>query len=112
MKGAFTGADKDKVGKFEAADGGTLFLDEIGEMRKDLQVKLLKALDIDQDGKLTITKVGSIKEQKVDVRIIAATNINLFQAVHDGGFDGSRGAVQGYQAGSATGAAKRCSDRG
>ncbi|MFC4723202.1 sigma 54-interacting transcriptional regulator [Geojedonia litorea] len=72
VKGAFTGATNDKIGKAELADGGTLFLDEIGELPLDMQPKLLRFL---QEGE--IEKVGSSKSLKVDVRIIAATNKEL-----------------------------------
>jgi two-component system nitrogen regulation response regulator GlnG len=71
-KGAFTGADKQKPGRFEEAHNGTLFLDEIGDMSFALQAKILRVL---QEG--TFEKVGSTKSQSVDVRIIAATNRNL-----------------------------------
>ncbi|MDY0197070.1 MAG: sigma-54 dependent transcriptional regulator [Tenuifilaceae bacterium] len=71
-KGAFTGADKYKPGKFEDANGGTLFLDEIGDMSLPIQSKLLRVL---QEG--TIERLGSSKPVKVDVRIVAATNRNL-----------------------------------
>jgi len=71
-KGAFTGADKQKSGKFEEANGGTLFLDEIGDMSLSLQAKLLRIL---QEG--TIEHLGSTKSLKVDARIVAATNRNL-----------------------------------
>ncbi|MET0794814.1 MAG: sigma 54-interacting transcriptional regulator, partial [Polyangiaceae bacterium] len=68
-RGAFTGADKRKVGFFEAADGGTLFLDEIGEMPLALQAKLLRFI---QTG--VITRVGDSRPRHIDVRIICATN--------------------------------------
>ena len=71
-KGAFTGADRQKLGKFEEANGGTLFLDEIGDMSIPLQAKLLRVL---QEG--TIERLGGNKSLKVDVRIVAATNRNL-----------------------------------
>jgi len=71
-KGAFTGADKQKPGKFEEANGGTLFLDEIGDMSLSLQAKLLRVL---QEG--TIERLGNTKAIKVDSRIVAATNRNL-----------------------------------
>jgi transcriptional regulator with PAS, ATPase and Fis domain len=71
-KGAFTGADKARVGAFEAANGGTLFLDEIGELALNLQPKLLRALE-----KLEIKRVGSNTYQRVDVRVIAATHRDL-----------------------------------
>lgn len=72
VKGAFTGAVRDKIGKFELADGGTIFLDEIGDMPLSLQPKLLRVI---QDKEFE--RVGDIKTRKVDVRIIAATNRNL-----------------------------------
>jgi len=76
IKGAFTGANADKMGLFEAADGGTVLLDEVETMSRNLQVKLLRAL---QDG--TFLKVGSTRSLTVDVRIIAATNQDLEEAV-------------------------------
>jgi len=81
VKGAFTGANWDKVGRFEYADGGTLFLDEVGEMPPGIQVKLLRVL---QEGELE--RVGSSKTVKVNVRLIAATNRNLEDAVRQGQF--------------------------
>jgi two-component system NtrC family response regulator len=81
VKGAFTGAIKDKIGKFEAADGGTIFLDEIGDMDKDLQVKLLRVLQ-----EKSIDKIGSTQNIHVDVRVIAATNIPLEIAIKEGKF--------------------------
>jgi PAS domain S-box-containing protein len=71
-KGAFTGAQKTKLGRFELADGGTVFLDEIGELSLELQAKLLRVL---QEG--VFQRLGAKREQKVDVRIIAATNRDL-----------------------------------
>ncbi|PRB83786.1 sigma-54 dependent transcriptional regulator [Pseudomonas sp. MYb185] len=79
--GAFTGARNQRAGLFQQADGGTLLLDELGEMPLALQAKLLRVL---QDGKLR--PVGSDHEMQVDVRIIAATNRNLTEAVADGSF--------------------------
>jgi DNA-binding NtrC family response regulator len=76
MKGAFTGADRDKTGLFEEADGGTIFLDEIGDMSPITQAKLLRVL---QNGE--IRPVGSSVTRRVDVRIIAATNRDLTEAV-------------------------------
>lgn len=80
-KGAFTGADSKRLGKFEEANRGTIFLDEIGEMDINLQTKLLRVLQ-----ESTITRVGSNKEIKLDVRVLAATNKNLGQMVKDGKF--------------------------
>ncbi|MFQ5560058.1 MAG: sigma 54-interacting transcriptional regulator [Nitrospinota bacterium] len=79
-KGAFTGANDNKIGKFEQAEGGSIFLDEIGEMKLELQSKLLRVL---QTGE--IDPVGG-KTKKVDVRVIAATNKNLKQEVEKGSF--------------------------
>ena len=76
VKGSFTGAYKDKTGKFEQANGGTIFLDEIGEISQALQVKLLRVL---QDK--TIEKVGDNKPVKVDMRIVAATNKDLRELI-------------------------------
>ncbi len=81
VKGAFTGAVANKLGKFQAADGGTLFLDELGEMPLNLQVKLLRALE---DKK--ITRVGDTRPEQVDIRIIAATNRQLEDEVRHGQF--------------------------
>ncbi len=80
-KGSFTGASDKHLGKFQEADGGTLFLDEIGELRLDMQVKLLRAL---QEGE--VDPVGSKRPVKVDVRIIAATNRDLGQMAREGAF--------------------------
>jgi DNA-binding NtrC family response regulator len=80
-KGAFTGATKQRIGKFEAADGGTLFLDEIGDMSLEAQAKVLRAL---QEG--TITRVGGNKSISVNVRVLAATNKDLNQEIKDGNF--------------------------
>ncbi|SHI51624.1 two component, sigma54 specific, transcriptional regulator, Fis family [Malonomonas rubra DSM 5091] len=76
LKGSFTGAVKDRKGKFELADGGTLFLDEVGEMPIDLQPKLLRALQ-----EMEIEPVGAGQTRKVDVRVIAASNRNLETAI-------------------------------
>jgi PAS domain S-box-containing protein len=81
VKGAFTGAIKDRVGRFELADGGTLFLDEVGEIPLDLQSKLLRVL---QEG--TFERVGDEKTLNANVRIIAATNRNLKNEVAKGNF--------------------------
>jgi two-component system nitrogen regulation response regulator NtrX len=78
VKGSFTGANKDRAGKFEAANGGTIFLDEIGDMSTKAQAKVLRAL---QENK--IQRVGSDRDIKVDVRILAATNKNLKQEIED-----------------------------
>ena len=80
-RGAFTGAVKRKIGRFEVADGGTIFLDEIGDLPLDLQAKLLRVL---QDGEFE--RLGSNETQIVDVRVIAATNRNLLTSIDDGGF--------------------------
>ena len=80
-KGAFTGADSRKIGKFQYADGGTLFLDEIGDISAGMQVKLLRVL---QEKKFT--PVGSNREVEVNVRIVAATNRNLEEMVKKGEF--------------------------
>ena len=76
IKGAFTGAYRDRLGRFEMAENGTLFLDEIGEMSKNMQVKLLRIL---QEG--TFEKVGDSKPIRANVRIVCATNKNLIDAV-------------------------------
>ncbi|NPU83415.1 MAG: sigma-54-dependent Fis family transcriptional regulator [Syntrophaceae bacterium] len=80
-KGAFTGADRRKEGKFRQADGGTLFLDEVSEMSLGMQVKLLRVLQ-----EREITRVGGSDVLKVDVRIIAATNKDLRQEIGQGRF--------------------------
>jgi len=80
-KGAFTGAETSRTGKFELADEGTLFLDEIGDMQIESQAKLLRVL---QDG--LVERIGSSKPRKVDVRVIVATNRNLAQRVAEGTF--------------------------
>lgn len=80
-KGSFTGALRDRIGRFELADGGTLFLDEVGEIPLDLQSKLLRVL---QEGELE--RVGEERTRKVDVRIIAATNRNLKAEAEAGKF--------------------------
>lgn len=81
MKGSFTGAVKDRSGKFEQANGGTLFLDEIGDMSLAAQTKVLRALQENE-----ITRVGSDKPIKVNVRILAATNKNLQAEIQKGNF--------------------------
>lgn len=81
IKGAFTGAIANRMGRFEMADGGTIFLDEIGDLEPSLQVKLLRALQ-----ERSFEPVGSTKTVSVNVRVIAATNINLEDAVENGNF--------------------------
>jgi len=81
ITGAFTGAVRDKVGRFEAADGGTIFLDEIGTLDMQLQVKLLRVLQ-----EREFERVGDHRTMKVDVRVIAATNLDLEEEVRKGNF--------------------------
>ena len=81
VKGAFTSANKDRAGKFEAANGGTIFLDEIGDMSLSAQAKVLRAL---QESR--IQRVGSDKDIKVNVRVVAATNKNLKKEIQEGNF--------------------------
>lgn len=81
IKGSFTGANKDRAGKFEAANEGTIFLDEIGDMSLSAQAKVLRALQENR-----ISRVGSDKDIKVDVRVIAATNKNLKKEISEGKF--------------------------
>jgi DNA-binding NtrC family response regulator len=80
-RGAFTGAHRQQLGKFELASGGTLFLDEIGDLRLDLQAKLLRAI---QEGE--IERVGGTKPIKTEFRLIAATNVDIEKAVKEGRF--------------------------
>jgi DNA-binding NtrC family response regulator len=80
-KGAFTGAIKEKIGKFEAANLGTIFLDEIGTLPMHLQTKLLRVLQEQE-----IERVGSNRQIKLDVRVVSATNVNLEQEVQRGNF--------------------------
>ena len=80
-KGSFTGAHARRIGHFEASEGGTLFLDEIGDMRFDMQVKLLRVLE-----DRTIVRVGSSEVKAVDVRVISATHQDLGAAIADGKF--------------------------
>jgi PAS domain S-box-containing protein len=81
VRGAFTGAVRDKVGRFEAAHGGTILLDEIGDISPMIQLKLLRVLDTKQ-----YERVGDSATREVDVRVVAATNVNLQQKVRDGQF--------------------------
>ncbi len=81
VKGAFTGAHKDHMGRFEQADTGTVFLDEIGELTPYMQVKLLRVLQ-----EREIERVGDTKKRKIDIRIIAATNKNLTELTRQGAF--------------------------
>ncbi len=81
VKGAFTSAIRDKIGRFEAADGGTLFLDEIGDISLEVQTKLLRVLQ-----EMTFERVGSSEPIRVDVRIVAATHQNLELLIRQGKF--------------------------
>ena len=81
VKGAFTGAEQDQIGRFMAADGGTIFLDEIGELPLALQAKILRVLQ-----EKVVTPVGATGTRKVDVRVIAATNRDLEAMAHHGTF--------------------------
>jgi transcriptional regulator with GAF, ATPase, and Fis domain len=81
VRGAFTGAVRDRTGRFKEADGGTIFLDEIGDISPFIQVKLLRVLQ-----EREIERVGESKKHKIDIRIIAATNKNLYGLVNDGNF--------------------------
>lgn len=81
VKGSFTGANKDRAGKFEAANGGTIFLDEIGDMSLSAQAKVLRALQENR-----ISRVGSDKDIKVNVRVLAATNKDLKKEIAEGRF--------------------------
>jgi len=81
VKGSFTGANKDRAGKFEAANGGTIFLDEVGDMSLSAQAKVLRAL---QENK--ISRVGNDKDIKVDVRVITATNKDLQKEIKESKF--------------------------
>jgi len=80
-KGAFTGAHKQKIGRFEAANGGTIFLDEIGDLPPEMQITLLRFLE-----QRTIERVGGLESIPVDVRVIAATNVDLQRAIDQGRF--------------------------
>ncbi|MDX2493582.1 MAG: sigma-54 dependent transcriptional regulator [Desulfuromusa sp.] len=81
VKGAFTGAQQSKIGRVQFADGGTLFLDEIGDMKPNLQAKLLRVLQ-----EREVEQVGGVRATKVDVRVIAATHQNLEELVAEGRF--------------------------
>ena len=81
IKGAFTGADRDKIGRFEAADGGTILLDEIGDISPLIQLKLLRVLQEKE-----FDRVGETNPHKVDVRVLASTNRNLKEAIRTGEF--------------------------
>jgi len=81
VKGAFTGASRDRKGRFEAADRGTLFLDEIGDISQNMQLKLLRVLQ-----EMEFEKLGSNETLKVDVRVIVSTNRNLEEAIRKGSF--------------------------
>ena len=81
VKGAFTGAHRDRIGRFEEANGGTVFLDEIGELTPYMQVKLLRVLQ-----EREIERVGESKKRKIDIRIIAATHKNLYALTQQGQF--------------------------
>jgi len=81
IKGAFTGATTDRAGYFEVASGGTIFLDEVGELPLSTQVRLLRVLESGE-----FIRVGSSKPQKTDVRIVAATNVNMHDAISKGKF--------------------------
>ena len=80
-KGAFTGADRRKIGHFQLAHGGTLFLDEIGDLPMSLQAKLLRVLE-----NKTITPLGGERDVKIDIRLVSATHRQLEMAIRDGGF--------------------------
>jgi PAS domain S-box-containing protein len=80
-KGSFTGASRDRIGRFEEAERGTLFLDEIGEISPFIQIKLLRVLQ-----ERVIERVGESKNRKIDIRVITATNKDLFTLVNDGTF--------------------------
>jgi transcriptional regulator with GAF, ATPase, and Fis domain len=81
VKGAFTGADRDRIGRFEQANGGTLFLDEIGDINPEVQTKLLRVLQ-----EMSFERVGSSQSIKVDVRIVAATHQDLERLIESGRF--------------------------
>ncbi|SDT99584.1 PAS domain S-box-containing protein [Desulfobacula phenolica] len=81
VKGAFTGAHRDRKGRFEEADGGTIFLDEIGELTPYMQIKLLRVIQ-----EREIERVGESKKRKIDIRIMAATHKNLYELTQQGTF--------------------------
>jgi len=81
VEGAFTGAEKDRAGRFETADGGTLFLDEIGNIPMELQKKLLTVLQ-----RREVTRVGDVEARPVDIRLVCATNQPLYDAMNEGDF--------------------------
>jgi two-component system, NtrC family, response regulator HydG len=81
VKGAFTGADRDRIGRFQYANGGTLFMDEIGDMPTPIQIKLLRVLETGE-----IVRVGTNDPLKVNVRLISATNSDLASAIAEGKF--------------------------
>jgi transcriptional regulator with GAF, ATPase, and Fis domain len=81
LRGSFTGADRDRIGAFEAADSGTVFLDEVGELPLELQPKLLRAIEARE-----IRRVGETRPRKVNVRVVSATNRDLEREVNRGGF--------------------------
>ncbi|MEM1445930.1 MAG: sigma-54 dependent transcriptional regulator [Planctomycetota bacterium] len=81
VRGAFTGAEKDRQGRFEYASGGTMFLDEIGDMPKAMQAKLLRVLESGE-----VVRLGSNDAKHVDIRLISATNVDLDEQVKNGGF--------------------------
>jgi DNA-binding NtrC family response regulator len=81
LRGSFTGADRDRVGAFEAADGGTVFLDEVGELPLELQPKLLRSIEAQE-----IRRVGETRPRKVNVRIVSASNRDLEREVNRGRF--------------------------
>jgi transcriptional regulator with GAF, ATPase, and Fis domain len=81
VRGSFTGADRDRIGAFEAADGGTVFLDEVGELPLELQPKLLRAIEAQE-----IRRVGETRTRKVNVRVVSASNRDLEREVNRGGF--------------------------
>ncbi|MEM7682036.1 MAG: sigma-54 dependent transcriptional regulator [Planctomycetota bacterium] len=81
VRGAFTGADKDRQGRFEYADGGTLFLDEVGDMPKPMQAKLLRVLESGE-----VVRLGANEPRTVDIRLVSATNRPLDEMIAEGGF--------------------------